>query len=63
MDFGHLIAETEQIFTVINEDGNDIFSFMQIRGSIPFFWSMLPTIKYAPKTVLPMNESRDKEAY
>lgn len=56
-------AETEQIFTVINEDGIDIFSFMQIRGSIPFFWSQLPTIKYAPKTVIPNSDPKDKEAY
>lgn len=37
-------VETEQII----EHLNDRVSFVQIRGSIPLYWSQYPTIKYKP---------------
>jgi hypothetical protein len=38
-------AETEQII----ETETDILSFMQIRGSIPLYWSQKPNLKYKPQ--------------
>jgi len=56
-------VETEQILTINRGDGIDIYSHMQIRGSIPFFWAQKPSIKYAPKTVLEANQQKDTLAF
>lgn len=37
-------VETEQIVEYLN----DRMSFVQIRGSIPLYWSQYPNIKYKP---------------
>ena len=38
-------CETEQL--LLTKDS--LFSFLQIRGSMPIFWNQLPTGKYAPR--------------
>ncbi|TGZ61770.1 hypothetical protein CRM22_007829 [Opisthorchis felineus] len=40
--------ETEQLFEM---DGNR-FSFVQIRGSVPLFWSQKPNLRYKPAVLL-----------
>lgn len=42
--------ETEQLLLT---DRNDRFAFVQIRGSIPLFWSQLPNLRYKPTFVVP----------
>lgn len=39
-------VETEQIIYL---PGGHIYSFVQIRGSVPLFWSQRPTLKYKPR--------------
>lgn len=59
---GHVsnFAETEQILRIRKE--NDIstervFSLLQIRGSIPIFWTQNPTLKYTPPVKVSENEN------
>lgn len=42
-------VETEQIVYV---PPGHIYSFVQIRGSVPLYWSQRPTLKYKPKVKL-----------
>lgn len=44
-------VETEQIV----EYSNDRVSFVQIRGSIPLYWSQYPNLKYKPKLSIEMS--------
>lgn len=53
-------VETEQI--CMFEDGRQT-SFVQIRGSIPVFWSSPVTMKYAPKVFQAGDVARDVEAF
>ncbi|KAA0195177.1 Phosphatidylinositide phosphatase SAC1 [Fasciolopsis buskii] len=41
-------VETEQIFDM---NGNR-FSFVQLRGSVPLYWSQRPNLRYKPKVLL-----------
>ena len=41
-------VETEQIV----EHKDTLGSFLQIRGSMPFFWKQIPTLKYLPKPII-----------
>lgn len=43
-------VETEQI---LSTEQGDIFSLVQVRGSIPIFWSQLPNLAYKPSFVIP----------
>ncbi|UXI18535.1 ATP-dependent RNA helicase DDX42-like [Sarcoptes scabiei] len=43
--------ETEQILFERNSELR--FSFLQIRGSIPMYWTQLPDLSYKPKFVIP----------
>ena len=48
-------AETEQIFVVNSQNSNTkIFSFVQLRGSMPFIWQQKPTLKWEPKGAIVM---------
>jgi Phosphoinositide polyphosphatase (Sac family) len=49
-------AETEQIFIVYKKNSYDInvFSYSQLRGSIPFIWQQKPSLKWEPKGEIPM---------
>ncbi|KAL4146778.1 hypothetical protein PRNP1_010535 [Phytophthora ramorum] len=53
-------VETEQI--CIFDDGRQT-SFVQIRGSIPVFWSSPVTMKYAPKVYHAGDSERDVAAF
>lgn len=44
--------ETEQII----EYSNDHVSFVQIRGSIPLYWSQFPNLKYKPKLSIDLSK-------
>lgn len=44
--------ETEQIV----EYSNDHVSFVQIRGSIPLYWSQFPNLKYKPKLSIDLSK-------
>lgn len=50
---GHVanFAETEQyvIHKKLSEDVVNFISYLQIRGSIPLFWTQLPDLKLNPK--------------
>eukprot|EP01102_Stenamoeba_stenopodia_P007643 TRINITY_DN2153_c0_g1_i2.p1 TRINITY_DN2153_c0_g1~~TRINITY_DN2153_c0_g1_i2.p1 ORF type:complete len:604 (+),score=92.33 TRINITY_DN2153_c0_g1_i2:33-1814(+) len=43
-------VESEQI--VISKDGSKVTAFVETRGSIPVYWTQIPTMKYAPKISL-----------
>ncbi|KAF4317462.1 hypothetical protein BBO99_00005341 [Phytophthora kernoviae] len=53
-------VETEQI--CLFDDGKQT-SFVQIRGSIPVFWSSPVTMKYAPKVYLAGDVEKDVAAF
>lgn len=43
--------ETEQIVVVPrsgSEKGEEVFSYVQTRGSVPVFWSQVNTLRYVP---------------
>jgi hypothetical protein len=43
--------ETEQIVVVPRsgaEKGEEVFSYVQTRGSVPVFWSQVNTLRYVP---------------
>ncbi|KAK9511175.1 hypothetical protein O3M35_005787 [Rhynocoris fuscipes] len=52
---GHVanFVETEQIV----ETGSDRASFIQTRGSMPFFWQQWPNLRYKPRPVIIANEN------
>ncbi|CAH8645287.1 unnamed protein product [Dicrocoelium dendriticum] len=41
-------VETEQLLEI----GRDRFSFVQIRGSVPLYWSQKPNLRYKPRVLL-----------
>jgi hypothetical protein len=51
-------VETEQI--VLDPESHAVHSFVQVRGSIPVFWTQLASLKYAPTIAVQTN--RDAEA-
>lgn len=51
--------ETEQIFTASN---GQIYSFLQIRGSVPVFWSEINNLKYRPNLAISSRSSADATA-
>jgi hypothetical protein len=50
-------VETEQL--LLHRDGR-LVSLVQVRGSIPVFWSQLPTMKYTPRCSVHHNADADK---
>jgi hypothetical protein len=42
------IAETEQVLISTKNDETDIVSYLQIRGSIPLFWTQGPNLLLNP---------------
>lgn len=48
--------ETEQILTTSD---NQIFSFLQTRGSVPVYWSEINNLKYKPNLVVSTKSSLD----
>ncbi|CAG8478538.1 5695_t:CDS:10 [Ambispora leptoticha] len=55
-------VETEQIISMPIGDITHVVSFLQIRGSIPLFWSQTGT-GLRPKPVLERTEAENKEAF
>lgn len=53
-------AETEQI--AVFPDGQ-VTSFVQIRGSIPFHWQQLATLKYTPKVELTADDETNQATF
>ncbi len=55
-------AETEQVIELGTDGGgkNTIFSFVQVRGSIPVHWSQKPCLKYMPKIKISDKKNDDK---
>lgn len=53
-------VETEEL--VLSSDGA-IASYVQVRGSIPVYWSQEPTLKYTPKALLTPSMSEEKAAF
>uniref|UniRef100_A0A1E1XMC6 Putative inositol-145-triphosphate 5-phosphatase synaptojanin inp51/inp52/inp53 family n=1 Tax=Amblyomma sculptum TaxID=1581419 RepID=A0A1E1XMC6_AMBSC len=51
-------VETEQIF----EHGAHVVSFVQVRGSVPVFWSQ-PGYKYRPPPCLDRDEAETRQAF
>ncbi|SGZ57146.1 CIC11C00000000851 [Sungouiella intermedia] len=51
--------ETEQIFTTSN---NQIYSFLQTRGSVPVYWSEINNLKYKPNLVLSSRPAQEATA-
>ncbi|CDK27121.1 unnamed protein product [Kuraishia capsulata CBS 1993] len=40
--------ETEQVLSVSHADGQDVFSYLQTRGSVPVYWAEINNLKYKP---------------
>jgi len=51
--------ETEQVFT---SHTNQIYSFLQTRGSIPVYWAEINNLKYKPNLVVSSQSSLDATA-
>ncbi|ODV76918.1 uncharacterized protein CANTADRAFT_24175 [Suhomyces tanzawaensis NRRL Y-17324] len=51
--------ETEQIFTTKDQQ---IFSFLQTRGSVPVYWGEINNLKYKPNLVISSQPSLDATA-
>ena len=49
-------VETEQI--LFRHEDQTLSSFLQLRGSIPFFWTQLPAFKVIPPIVIDEGVSR-----
>ncbi|GMM30738.1 phosphatidylinositol-3-phosphatase [Martiniozyma asiatica (nom. inval.)] len=44
--------ETEQIFSIKKEKTEKVYSYLQIRGSVPVFWAEMNCLTYKPKLLL-----------
>ena len=56
-------AETEQILTFINQESYDVYTYLQIRGSIPIIWKQSPNLKWAPKVKIEEDIMKNKSAF
>jgi hypothetical protein len=55
-------VETEQVLVVPAQDRIDAYSFVQMRGSIPVFWSRAPDIAHTYKPRLTATKKRNVRA-
>lgn len=55
-------TETEQILQIKLDCSFKIYSFLQIRGSIPFLWRQTPSLKWAPKIVIESSREKNRKA-
>lgn len=56
-------VETETILEITETEGaKRVYSHVQIRGSIPLFWSQRPTLKYTPSIELGKSEQANEHA-
>ena len=49
-------AETEIIFLTEANGKEEIFSYVQLRGSMPFLWKQPPSLKWAPSCTINPND-------
>lgn len=56
-------AETEQIMQVKLDCSFRVYSFLQIRGSIPFLWKQTPSLKWAPKIIIESSKEKNRRAF
>lgn len=56
-------AETEQILCFSEDEGFRVFSYLQIRGSIPLLWKQTPNLKWAPQLKIESNPQKNRMAY
>lgn len=49
-------AETEMVIQTEYNNKKHIFSFVQLRGSMPFIWKQSPDMKWSPKVVIGSND-------
>ena len=54
-------AETETIFLTESNGKEEVFSYVQLRGSIPFLWQQSPDMKWSPKVVINPNDKLNTE--
>lgn len=64
-EHGHTsnFAETEQILAVHEDNYTDMFSYLEIRGSIPLIWRQTPTMKWSPSLLIEQNDLKNQAAY
>ena len=55
-------GETEQIIIQYNENETKIATYVQLRGSIPLFWTQTPNLQYNPPIVVSTNDAENLEA-
>lgn len=70
---GHVanFVETEQIVrstyhlytNFLKKEGDDLKSFLQIRGSIPLFWTQKPNLQYKPRARLNEKKNNNSNAF
>ena len=64
-------VETETILDFTEKERNmdsglnfdKVISFVQIRGSIPFIWNQMPSLKFVPRVKISENQSKNRKAY
>lgn len=56
-------AETEQIMVSSSPDFYDVFTYLQIRGSIPIVWRQSPSLKWSPKLEIEANKMKNMSAF
>jgi len=49
-------AETEMIIQTEHGGKRHTFSYVQLRGSMPFLWKQNPDMKWSPKVVIGAND-------
>lgn len=49
-------AETEQIVVRFDDNGIKVATYVQLRGSIPLFWTQKPNLKYNPPIIVGSEE-------
>lgn len=64
-EHGHTsnFAETEQILVVHEDTYSDVFSYLEIRGSIPLIWRQPPTMKWSPSLLIEQNDLKNQASY
>lgn len=56
-------AETEQLFTMKFYQSVEVYSYLQVRGSIPVIWKQSPNLGWCPKLIFGQEPSVHKAAF
>ena len=54
-------AETEMVFSIEHRGKEHLFSYVQLRGSMPFIWQQKPDLKWSPKVVIHPNDKLNSD--